>query len=332
MQRLIITAPRQAEFEEVPLPVCPPAGLLVRAHLTAISTGTEIRVFRMIPVDEAGQYLHANVPFEVPTENGYSMVGEVIEVGYAVTDFVVGDRVFVPATHRQIALVFADHAIKLPADLPAEQAVFLNIAEVAHLALRRSHPTLGETVAIVGLGVIGLSALAYCRAFGFRTIAVDQVARRREIAREMGADLAISPDEPDFRWRVLDQSNLQGADLVIEAASVWPAIQLSMDIARPGGKIVVVARHTDLPAFSPVGDPYLQKDLTIQVTYGHPPTGQRWDRRRSFALSMEMMGKGRLNLAPLITHRISWEELPEIYQRLDQGEREIVGVVVDWLA
>lgn len=94
---------------------------------------------------------------------------------------------------------------------------------------------------------------------------------------------------------------------------------------------MVVARHTDLPAFSPVGDPYLQKDLTLQVTYGHPPDGQRWDRRRSFALSMEMIGNGRLNLAPLITHRVSWEELPEIYQRLDQNEREIVGVVVDWL-
>lgn len=234
MQRLIITTPRHAEFDEMPIPVCPADGLLVRAHVTAISTGTEIRVFRLIPVDAAGQFLHANVPFEVPTENGYSMVGEVIEVGAAVNNFAVGDRVFVPATHRQIAAMPASLAIKLPPDLPSEQAVFLSIAEVAHLALRRSHPTLGETVAIVGLGVIGLSALAYCRAYGFRTIAIDKVDRRREIARQMGADLVISPEEPDFLQRVLAFSDGQGADLVIEAASVWPAIQLSMEVACKG--------------------------------------------------------------------------------------------------
>lgn len=330
MQRLCITAPRSATFEEVEMPTCPADGLLVRARLTAISTGTEIRVFRLIPVDSEGKYLHANVPFEVPTENGYSMVGDVIEIGADVHDFTVGDRVFVPATHRQIAAMPANLAIKLSPDLPDEQAVFLSIAEVAHLALRRSHPTLGETVAIVGLGVIGLSALAYCKAYGFRTIAIDKVAARLEIAQKMGADLAISPEEPDFLERVLIFSDGQGADLVIEAASVWPAIQTSMEIACKGGTIVVVARHTDLPAFSPVGDPYLQKDLTLQVTYGHPATGQRWDRRRSFGLTMEMIAKGRLNLTPMITHRVSWEELPEIYERLDQSEKEIVGVVVEW--
>ena len=331
IQRLLITAPRTAIFEESEIPVCPADGLLVRARLTAVSTGTEIRVFRLIAVDSEGKYLHANVPFEVPAENGYSMVGDVLEVGAEVQGFAVGDRVFVPATHRQIAAMPATLAIKLRPDLLDEQAVFLSIAEVAHLAVRRSHPALGETVAIVGLGVIGLSALAYCKAYGFRTIAVDTVDARLEIAREMGADLAISPQQADFLERVLAFSDGQGADLVIEAASVWPAIQLSMEIACKGGRIVVVARHTDMPAFSPVGDPYLQKDLTLQVTYGHPATGQRWDRRRSFGLTMEMMAQGRLNLAPMITHRVSWEELPEIYQRLDQGEKEIVGVVVDWL-
>ena len=178
--------------------------------------------------------------------------------------------------------------------------------------------------------MIGLSALAYCKAYGFRTIAIDKVEARLQIARQMGADLVISPEETDFLEQVLALSDGQGADLVIEAASVWPAIQLSMEIACKGGKIVVVARHTDLPAFSPVGDPYLQKDLTLQVTYGHPPTGQRWDRRRAFGLTMEMMAKGKLNLEPMITHRVPWEELPEIYQRLDQSEREIVGVVVEW--
>ncbi len=332
MQRLIITAPRQAEFEEVAMPLCPPDGLLVQARVTAISTGTEIRVYRLTAVDAAGKFLHANVPFILPTENGYSMVADILEVGAEVTSFVVGERVFVPASHRHVAAISAALAIKLPENLGDEQAVFLSILEVAHLALRRGNPTPGETVAIIGLGVIGLSALVYCKAFGFRTIAIDKDADRLEIARRMGADLAISPDEPDFLPQVQIACDGYGADLVIEAASVWPAIQLGMEVAGKGAKIVVVARHTDLPNFSPVGDPYLQKDLTLMVTYGHPPAGQRWDRQRSFALTLDLLAKGQMNIEPMITHRAPWFDLPTLYQRLDQGERTMVGIVVDWHA
>jgi threonine dehydrogenase-like Zn-dependent dehydrogenase len=330
MQRLLITGPREAVFEEVEKPVCAPNELIVRARVTAISTGTEIRVYRLKPVDDAGEFLHAGVPFEVPTENGYSMVGDVLEVGSDCAGFAVGDRVFVPATHREFAAMPAALAVKLPPGVPDEQAVFLSILEVAHLAIRRAHPTLGETVAIVGLGVIGLSALAYSVAYGFRTLALDMSEARLAIARRMGADFALNPQQRDFAQRVAEFTSGNGADLVIEAASVWPAIRLSMDIAAKGAKIVVVARHTDRPDFSPVGDPYLQKDLTLLVSYGHPPDGHRWDRRRSFARTLEMLDQERLVIAPMITHRIDRRDLPAFYARLDRGESEIAGVVVDW--
>lgn len=330
MKRLIITAPRQAEFEEALLPACPPDGLLVRARVTAISTGTELRVYRLKPVDTEGKYLHANVPFVLPTENGYSMVGDVVDVGGEVTGFVIGDRVFVPAAHAEFAAMPASLAVKLPPELTDEQAVFLSILEVAHLALRKGNPAPGENLAIVGQGVIGLSALAYGVAFGFRTVAIDTDATRLSIARQMGAGLTLSPHEPDFALRVQEFCHGQGADLVIEAASVWPAIQTSMEIAARGGRVVVVARHTDQPNFSPVGDPYLQKEIALLVSYGHPPAGHRWDRRRSFALTLELLAKGRLNIAPMITHRFAWRQLPEVYYRLDQGEHDLVGIVLDW--
>jgi 2-desacetyl-2-hydroxyethyl bacteriochlorophyllide A dehydrogenase len=330
MQRLIITGPRQAKFEQVDLPVCPPDGLLVRARVTAISTGTEVRVYRLIPVDAAGQFLHANVPLELPTENGYSMVGDVVEVGADVADFAVGDRVFVPAPHRQYAAVPAQLAVKVPPSVPDEQAVFLSILEVSHLALRKGTPAPGENLAIIGQGVIGLSALAYGVAYGFRTVAIDYDEHRLAIARAMGADLALSPAEPDFLARVRTFCDGEGADLVIEAASVWPAIQTGMEIAARQARLVVVARHTDQPGFSPVGDPYLQKEIALLVSYGHPPAGHRWDRRRSFALTLELLAKGRLNLAPMITHRFPWHQLPQVYDRLDRGERELVGIVLDW--
>ena len=115
MQRLIITGPCKTEFEDIPTPKCSNDGILVKTLVTAISTGTEIRVYRWIPVDDEGKMLHGGVPFpKDSTENGYSMIGEVIEVGKDVKDFNLGDRVFLGETHKEYAAVKADQAIKIP--------------------------------------------------------------------------------------------------------------------------------------------------------------------------------------------------------------------------
>ncbi len=163
MKRLLITGPRQVSFDECAEPKCPAGGVLVRAQLTAISSGTELRVYRAQPVDEEGRYLHENVPFELPTENGYSMVGEVIACGGTVADALgtplsIGDRVFLATTHREMVVAPADSVFRVPDDIPSERAVFLNIVEVAHAALRSGAPHLGDDVAVVGQGVIGLVA------------------------------------------------------------------------------------------------------------------------------------------------------------------------------
>ena len=84
----------KVELAEVSIPPCPAEGLLIRTTVTAISTGTEIRVYRAIPVDAEGQFLHTGVPFALPAENGYSLVGQIVEVGPQAQGFKVGDRVF----------------------------------------------------------------------------------------------------------------------------------------------------------------------------------------------------------------------------------------------
>ena len=81
MKRLLITGPKKAEFADAPLPGCPSNGVLVKAKVTAISAGTEVRVYRGIAVDDDGKFMHETKPYELPCENGYSMVGEVVEVG-----------------------------------------------------------------------------------------------------------------------------------------------------------------------------------------------------------------------------------------------------------
>ena len=151
-------------------------------------------MFRWIPVDDEGTMLHGGMPFpDGPTENGYSMVAEIVEVGADVEDFSVGERVFLGETHKEYAAVRASDVLKLPDSIPTEQAVMLNLLGVAHIALRTGEPAPGENVAVVGLGVIGQSAVAWCRAFGFRTVGIDMDGGRLEVARAMGANAVASP-------------------------------------------------------------------------------------------------------------------------------------------
>jgi threonine dehydrogenase-like Zn-dependent dehydrogenase len=330
MKRLIITGPCEARFEEAPLPACPSHGIVVRAVLTAISPGTELRVYRAVPVDAGGRFLHERVPFVLPTTNGYSMVGEVVEAGPQATGFSPGQRVFVPAPHQEFAAVPAALAVPLPDEIPNDRAVFLNILEVGHIALRRGRPEPGANVAIVGQGVIGLSVLAFCRAFGFRTAVIEPDDGRRDIALRMGADLAVSPAEEGFAQRIAGHFDGEGPDLVVEAGSGWSALRVALEVARDDGRVVIASRHTGVPDFNPVGHPFLGKRLELLTSYGHEPDGRRWDRRRSFALTVRLLREGRLVIDPMITHRFAWHELPEVYRRMHEGDRTIVGAVLRW--
>lgn len=331
MKRLIVTGPRQAEFDDAAIPACGRDDLLVRARVTAVSTGTEIRVYRYIPVDEDGEWLHGGVRFpNGPLENGYSMVGEVVEVGSAVDGWSAGDRVFCGATHKEYAAVPAHSAVKIPRDVSDERGVFLNILGVGQLGLRHGEPTPGENVAIVGLGVIGLSALAFCSAFGFRTVGVDLDHRRRTIAAEMGADLVVDPNDAEMHERIAAFSDGRGADLVLETASVWSAVETALDIVRHDGTVVVVARHVDSPAFNPVGHPYMSKRFSLRASLGYRPNDLRWNRTNSTALTAHLLANRKLNIDPMITHEFRWDELPEVYARLDRGDRDILGAVIRW--
>ncbi|MBB75540.1 MAG: hypothetical protein CMJ75_13620 [Planctomycetaceae bacterium] len=330
MKQLLVTGPRQASLCEVPRPDCGAAEVLVETRLTAISTGTELRVFRAIAVDDEGQFLHETVPFQLPASTGYSLVGTVREAGDSVTGLRPGDRVFATAAHAAWAAVPIDALQLLPESVTSEHAVWLNVLEVAHRALRQAGPDPGADVAIIGQGVVGLGMLAWSVACGFRTVVVENHPERRAIAREMGADLALSPDEPDCVAEALGFAGGVGADVVFEAGSSWEAIRMALQVARADGKVVVMSRHTQRPHFNPVGHPYLGKRLNVVTTYGYPPDGHRWDRYRSVALTLDFLERGRFDLNPMVTDRFTAEQLPSVYDRMDRGDASLVGVLIDW--
>jgi threonine dehydrogenase-like Zn-dependent dehydrogenase len=327
MRALRITAPSEAAVMDCPEPTLTPDGVLVRARCTAISVGTEMRQYR----DERV----AQNPAGFPRANGYSMVGLIEAVGAEVAGLTVGQRVFVMMPHDALVVVPSGQVYSVPDGAPDAQAVFTTLCEIGLHALRRGSPSLGENVAIIGQGIIGLATLAVARAWGLRTIALDLDTRRLAYARAMGADLVVNPRDADYEARIAAFCGPEGVDLVVEAASSWRAIQTAYRIVRPRGCISVVARHTDVPDFNPIEDGMMTKEVLFTTSYAHPvmdapPDLLRWTRPRDNQLLLEMFGKGRIDIGPAITHRIAPEEIPAIYQRLHEGDASIAGVVVEW--
>lgn len=327
MRALRLTAPFQAAVTDRPPPPLPADGVVVRARRTAISAGTELRQYRD---ERVAQHLSG-----FPRANGYSLVGTVEAVGREARGLAIGQRVFVPAPHDELVAAPAGQVYPVPDGAPDEQAVFAIIGEIGLHALRRGNPSLGDNVAIVGQGIIGLATLAVARAWGLRTIALDLDERRLAISRAVGADLAVNPLDPDHEARIADFCGDAGVDLVVEAASSWRAIQTAYRIVRRRGCISVVARHTDVPDFNPIQDDLMTKEVLFTTSYAHPvhdapPDLLRWTRPRDIRLILELLGKGRLDLSAAISHRVAPEELPAIYRRLHEGDAGIAGVVVDW--
>ena len=185
-------------------------------------------------------------------------------------------------------------------------------------------------MAIIGQGVIGLAMLSWSMACGFRTVVVDRDPTRLEMARAMGADLAVSADQDDCVMQVTEYLGGEGADVVFEAASSWEGIRTALRVARTDGTVVVMSRHISIPEFNPVGYPFLGKRLNLITTYGYPPDGHRWDQRHSVALTLDFLARGRIVMDSIVTDRLPADELPAVYDRIDRGETSVVGVLIEW--
>ena len=330
MHKLVITGSNKAEFIEVDIPKISTKQILVKTICTAISTGTEIRVYNGISIDKNNSLMFPTMPWNYPVENGYSTVGEIVEVGKDVNNCKIGQRVFVSETHKQYSSCNPDDAYRIPDSVTNEHAAMLNILQVGHIALRSANPTFGENVIIAGLGVIGLSVLGYCRSFGFNAIGIETIPKRQSIAKTMGIRSTFNPNDPNLQVKIHAQFDGNMADFAIEAASTWEAIETCQNLVKDDGKIIIVSRHTDQPGYNPVGHPYFGRRQSIISSYGFSETNSRWNRYNCMRLTIQLLKDKRLDVSPIITDRIKWNEIPDMYAKLSSNPKNIVGVIINW--
>ena len=234
MRALVATGPGRLELEDVPDPVCQPDQLLVRNHVTAVSSGTEQLMLYGRP--SGPDRKHPGWPSIGAF--GYLGAGVVIEVGGAVSGFEPGDRVACGRTwgmHREIVDVSAHAATLLPDELSCRDGACAYWAVPPMAGIVAAAPQLDETVAVLGLGPLGLAAVQLLVAGGRRVLAHDPVVARRHHARDLGASL-LDPDGT-LAGAVTDGLAPQ---VVLEVSGTQSGLELALELVAPLGRVVLI--------------------------------------------------------------------------------------------
>jgi predicted dehydrogenase/threonine dehydrogenase-like Zn-dependent dehydrogenase len=355
---------------DVPSPMLRAGGVLVRTRHSVISVGTERSTVELGRKSLVGKAMErpdqvrkvldtvaregvASAYHKVKTRlselspMGYSAAGVVEGVGAGVTGIESGDLVACAgggyASHAERLWVPRNLVVRVPDGVGSEAAAFSTLGAIALQGVRQAEPRLGETVAVIGLGILGQLTVQLLAASGVRPIAIDLDPSRVALATEHGALGLVRSD--DVEARVLDATDGIGADAVIitAATSSTDPIELAGALARERARVVVVgAVPINVPR-----SPYYEKELDVRLsrsygpgrydpTYeegGHDyPVGYvRWTEQRNMQAFLELVASGRVALDRLITHRFEFEHAVSAYDVVTGDDAgSVLGVVLEY--
>jgi predicted dehydrogenase/NADPH:quinone reductase-like Zn-dependent oxidoreductase len=272
---------------------------------------------------------------------GYCNVGRVAKVGAGGTAFAEGDRVISNGKHAEVVSVPFNLCAKVPDSVSDEEAAFTVLGAIALQGIRLVQPTLGETVVVTGLGLIGLVTVQLLRAHGCRVLGLDFDKEKLALARQFGAEVVdLAAGQDPVKTAEL-YSRGRGVDAVIVTAatkSSEPMHQAAL-MCRKRGRIVLVG----VTGLELSRDDFFKKELTFQVSASYGPgrydpnyeeKGQdypvgfvRWTEQRNFEAVLDMMADGRLDVKPLISHRFAIGEAEKAYD-LVGGAGPSLGILL----
>ena len=356
----------EVRVESVPSPQVEPGKLLIQAECSLISVGTErmlvsfgrssiykkIRsqpekvrqVLAKISTDGLLPTIHAvRNKLADPIPLGYSQVGRILAVGAGVQGFKVGDRVVSNGPHAEQVVVPQLLCALVPDAVPSEDAVYTVVGSIGLQGIRLLNPTLGESIAVLGLGLIGLLSVQMLLANGCHVLALDPDATKVALAESFGATGVVLRAEEDPISAVRAFAGAAGVDGVLITASTpsrEPILQ-SADMCRQRGRIVLVGVvNLDIPR-----DAFYKKELSFQVScsYGpgrydpayedkghdYPLGFVRWTEQRNFSAFLDLLAQERIKTAPLLSARFSIIEATQAYQELLKN-RDLIGVILHY--
>lgn len=265
---------------------------------------------------------------DTPLPLGYCNVGTVVNLAKDTSGLEVGDRVVSNGYHAEYVVVPKNLVAKIPDNVDDESASFAVVGAIALQGIRLIAPTLGETVVVSGLGLIGLMAVQLLRANGCRVIGLDYEPSRLQLAHRFGAEIISLKDCPDPANIIATLTQHIGVDAVLITASTdsHQPIHQAAQFCRKRGRIVlvgVVGMHLSRADF-------YEKELSFQVScsYGpgrydkvyeqkgidYPLPYVRWTEQRNFTAVLGLMASGQINVQPLISHQFDIKDAERAYQ------------------
>jgi 2-desacetyl-2-hydroxyethyl bacteriochlorophyllide A dehydrogenase len=324
---------REVDLRHEPLPDVGPDDARIEAIASAISQGTEMLVFRgQVPEGVELDLPTLRGSFNFPIKYGYSSVGRVVETGSSVSCLARGDLAFVLHPHQSSYVVPAGMAVRLPDGLDPTLGVFLANIETATNIVLDAAPRLGERVAVFGQGVVGLLITQLLRLTGVsQIIVVEPVARRRELASQVGADAALGAPGDEVVGAIRDLTGGAGVDVAIEASGSAGALDQALEALVFGGTCVVCSWYGTKPIQLRLGGPFHRRRLRIvssQVSTIDAALQPRWTHQRRMSLARDLLP--RLELGSLISHRIRFEDAADAFALVDQHADQTVQVVLTY--
>jgi len=348
---------------EIPCPKVCRGSLLIGSRNTLISAGTErmlVDFGKANLIDKARQQpdkvkmvlnkvvtdgLFTTIDavrskLDQPLPLGYCNSGVVLESG--VDGFEKGDRVVSNGNHAEVVRIPENLCAKIPDEVDDESASFTVLAAIGLQGIRLIEPTLGETVAVSGLGLIGLLTVQMLRANGCRVLGIDFDSSRCEMARQFGAETVDLSRGEDPVVVAQSFSRGRGVDAVVVAAATDSdeVMHQAAEMCRKRGRIVLVG----VVGLNLRRDDFFKKEITFQVSASYGPgrydplyeeKGQdypvgfvRWTEQRNFEAVLDMMAAGTLDVKPLISHRFSIDDAVMAYGLL--GDASALGILLEY--
>ena len=356
----------ETTIQEIPSPAVSSGHILVKSEKTLVSAGTErmlvdfgkanlLQKARQQP-DKVKLVIEKIITnglkptlesvfakLDEPLPLGYCNVGKVIQVGSGQTNINIGDRLVSNGKHAEVVRVPFNLSAKVPNNVSDDEAAFTVLGSIALQGIRLVSPTLGETVVVTGLGLVGLLTVQLLRAHGCRVIGIDFDESKCKLAKDFGAEVVNLSNKEDPIEVAQIFSRGRGVDAVIITASTssnQPVHEAAL-MCRKRGRIVLVG----VTGLELSRADFYEKELTFQVSCSYGPgrydsnyeeNGNdypfgyvRWTEQRNLEAVLDMMSSGALDLKSLISHKFDIENANEAYN-LIVGSEDSLGILLEY--
>ena len=359
----------ETQVVDVPVPTLKPGMVLVRTTASLVSSGTERMVVDFAEksligkaqarpdlvrqvIDKAKRegvlttFEAAMNKLDQPLPLGYSSAGVVVGVGDGVSHFRVGQRVACAgggyAVHAEYVLVPTNLVVPIPDNIDDESAAFTTIGAVALHGFRMASPQIGENVAIIGLGLLGMLAAGIAKAAGLNVLGVDLSEDRVQFAKSLGIQSVLRGQAVEAGAEFTRNRGFDHILICADTSSNDPIV-LAGDIARDRANVVAIgAIDLEIPR-----KVYYEKELSFvnSRSYGpgrydknyeekghdYPIGYVRWTEGRNLEAFLDILASGRFDVKRLITHRFAIDDATKAYDLITgKVDERFLGVLLTY--